>query len=149
MAQAMDAKLKEVLQTAPFFCDEQDYILVHLPQNAVTAAAAVLAEIRDPFGALIIDKDEVTLVLQRADLDDYTRRLPDHRVSSHAYRLITIDLPLDPSLIGLFAAISQQLAAARIPILALSAFSRDHILVPAAQIDAALEALNSLRSSAH
>ncbi len=143
----MDAKVREVLRTAPFLCDEQDYVLVHLPQGAVTAAAAVLAEIRDPFSALIIDKDEVTLVLQRADFDDYARRLPDHRVSSHVYRLITIDLPLDSSLIGLLAAISQQLAAARIPILALSAFSRDHILVPAAQIDAALEALNGLRGA--
>lgn len=143
----MDAEVKEVLQTAPFFCDEQDYVLVHLPQGAVTAAAAVLAEIREPFSALIIDKDEVTLVLQRADLDDYARRLPGHRVSRDVYRLITIDLPLDPALIGLFAAISQQLAAARIPIMALSAFSRDHILVPAAQIDAALKALDALRSA--
>lgn len=143
----MDAKVREVLQTAPFYCDGQDYVLIHLPQGAVTAAAAVLAEIRDPFSALIIDKDEVTLVLQRADFDDYARRLPDHKVSSHAYRLITVDTPLDPALIGLLAAVSQQLAAARIPILALSAFSRDHLLVPADQVDAALEALNGLRSA--
>jgi len=39
------------------------------------------------------------------------------------------------------------LAAADVTILPLAAFSRDHLLVPAAQFDSALQALEALKSS--
>jgi hypothetical protein len=80
------------------------------------------------------------LVLPQEAWQEFAHRLPDHRMAD-AYRLITFDLPLDPALIGFMALVSRILAEAGVSILALSAFERDHVLVPAAQFQAAWDAL--------
>lgn len=116
------------------------YALIHLPAPAITAGAGVLAEIGAPFSALVVDKDEVSLVLPQAEWDLFRNRLPDHR-EVRDYRLITFDLPLDLGLVGFLARVAGTLADAGIPILALSAFERDHVLVPGAQFQAAWDAL--------
>lgn len=108
------------------------------------AAAGVLAQMREPFSALIVDKDEVTLVIADDLLEEYARRLKESEVSE-PYRLITFDGALEPTLIGFIAAISKALADAGVPILPLAAFQRDHILVPAAQFEAAWSALQKLQ----
>jgi hypothetical protein len=128
------------LSQATLYTDDVLYTLVHLPAPAITAGAAVLAEVGAPFSALVVDKDEVTLVLPQDAWPEFAHRLPDHRTAD-GYRLITFDLPLDPTLIGFMALVSRILAEAGAPILALSAFERDHILVPAAQFQAAWDAL--------
>lgn len=135
----------QALAAAKLFSDGELYKIVHLPPNAITAAASVLAEISTPFSALIADKDEVTLVITKGDLDDYAHRLPGHTASADDYRLITFDLELDPTLIGFMARVSQVLADAQVVIMPFAAFNRDHLLVPAAQFKRAIEALEKLR----
>ena len=127
---------------ATLYTDDTLYQLVHLPPAAVMASAVVVAEVAEPFSALIADKDEVTLLLSQDAWEEFARRLPDHRLGGR-YRLITFDLPLDPDLIGFLALISGILAEAGVSILALSAFERDHILVPADRFQAAWDALRS------
>jgi hypothetical protein len=141
MTQTADQALKSVT----LYTDGEDYKLVHLPSNAITAAASVLAEIGTPFSALIADKDEVTLVITKGDLDNYAHRLPGHTASADDYRLITFDLELDPTLTGFMARVSQVLADAHVVIMPFAAFSRDHLLVPTAQFTRAIEALEKLR----
>jgi hypothetical protein len=131
---------------ATLYTDDMLYQLVHLPAPAITAGAGVLAEIGQAFGALIVDKDEVTLIVPQDTWDDFANRLPDHRVAT-GYRLITFDLPLDLELVGFLAWVSRVLAAAGINILALSAFERDHILVPADRFQAAWDALQTAQKS--
>lgn len=140
MTTADDAFAKAALYT-----DSELYCLVHLPAGAVTAGAGVLAEIATPFSALVLDKDEVTLVLPQAQWDEFADRLPDHRVAA-GYRLITFDLPLDLQIVGFMALVSGILAGAQIPIFALSSFERDHLLVPATQFQAAWEALRAAQT---
>lgn len=138
----------QALAQAKLYTDEVVYSLIHLPPNGILAAAGVLAEIGEPFGALIVDKDEVTLVIPADAVEEFARRLRDHRVGEFPYRLITFDLPLEPTLTGFMARIADALAAAGVPILPLAAFSRDHLLVPAEQFALAWETLQRLQRSA-
>lgn len=127
---------------AALYTDQDSYRLIHLPPGAIWAGAGVLAEIATPFSALVADKDEVTLLLPESVWQDFADRLPDLRQGGE-YRLITFDQPLDPALIGFLALVTRILAEAGVPVLVLSAFERDHVLVPAAQFQAAWGALQA------
>ncbi len=137
---------RDALRHAQLYTDDILYCLVHLPPGAITATAGVLAEIGTPFSTLIADKDEVTLLVPQDAWDDFAHRLPKHEVQA-GYRLITFDLVLDVNLVGFLALVSQILADAGVPLLALSAYQRDHILVQAGHFDAAWAALRQAQTS--
>jgi len=138
---------RQALASAVLYVDGLDYALIHLPAPAITAAAGVLAEIGEPFSALIVDKDEVTLVLPDEDWQDFKARLPDHHAAG-PFRLITFDLPLALDLVGFLALVSRALADAGVTVLAFSAFERDHLLVPASQLEQAIAALRETQAHA-
>src|SRR5215813_1332084 len=142
----MAQTVQQALATVQLYSDYQDYILVKLPARAITAAAGVIAEISEPFCALIVDKDEVSLVIPADAWADFSARLPGNTVSEKPYRLITFDGVLELSLVGFMAQVSRRLAEANVPILPLAAFTRDHILVPAHQFDIAMTTLQKLKS---
>ena len=135
--------LEEALLQAQPTSDETLYCIIHLPPSAITAAAGIVAQIGEPFLAMTVDGQEVTLVTQADSWDAIARRLPDAEVSSD-WRLITFDAALDQSLVGFMARISTVLAEAGVSIYALSAYRRDHLLVKAAQFDTAWAALSNL-----
>lgn len=143
----MTQTVQQALQAAKLYTDELTYSLVALPPNGIMAAAGVLAEIGEPFATLIVDKDEVTLIIPSDDVPDFATRLRNHRLSAATYRLITFDIELDQSMTGFMARVSEALAAAGVPILPLSAFSRDHLLVPADKFDAAWSTLQKLQAN--
>lgn len=95
-----------------------------------------------PFWACVRDKDEVTLVLAQESVAQLPSSVTVLDVSP-PYRLITFDIPLDWDVVGYLAALTSVLADAGISLFALSAFSRDHILVPAADFDRAWDALSA------
>jgi hypothetical protein len=142
----MAQTIEQALAVANLYTDDTLYKMVHLPANAIVAGAAVLAEIGEPFSALILDKDEVTLVLSKDDLEDHIRRLPDHIASTDDYRLITFDVELEPTLTGFMARVSTSLAEAQVVIMPFAAFNRDHLLVPASQFEQAMAALRKLQA---
>jgi hypothetical protein len=142
----MAQTVQQALAAAKLYSDGELYKIIWLPPNGIIVAAGILAEIATPFSALIVDKDEVTLVLAKADLDDYARRLPGHRTSDDDYRLITFDVELEPTLTGFMAHISKALAEAKVVIMPFAAFNRDHLLVPAAQFEQAMTVLVKLQS---
>jgi hypothetical protein len=142
----MAQTVQQALQQATLYSDEILYSLVHLPPNGITAAAGIVAQIGEPFAALVADKDEVTLVIPADVIADFASRLREHRISESYYRLITFDVELEPSLTGFIAHVSQALADAQIPILTFAAFSRDHLLVPADRFGAAWAALQKLQA---
>jgi hypothetical protein len=135
----------QVFASAALYTDGIDYRLVHLPRSALPAAAGLLAEIGTPFCALIADKDEVTLLLSQLIWERVSARFPDHRLAD-PYRLITFDLPLNPELVGFLALVSDLLARVSVSILAISAFERDHIFVPAPLFQTAWNALRAAQS---
>lgn len=134
----------DVLRSANLYSDGLLYRLVKLPPSAITLAAGIVAEIGQPFCALVADKDEVTLLMPDKARADFRARLRQAAASEQAYRLITLDLPLEPDLVGLIARLAAALAAVDIPILAFAACSRDHLLVPAEDFDKAMRALSDL-----
>lgn len=89
---------------------------------------------------VFMDKYEVTMVLDEIDLAKMRPGLEDAKIET-GYRLLTFDTVMDFDVIGFIAEVSRILAAAGIPILPLSAFSRDHILIKQMNLAAALKAL--------
>lgn len=143
----MTANAQQLLADCKLYSDPHDYVVISLPARAIMAAAGVVAEFGDAFSAVIVDKDEVTLVLLAAAWPDFAERLPDHRVAQNTYRLITFDIQLDMSVVGFMALVSTALAAAGISILPLAAFTRDHLLVKSTQVESALITLRRLQAS--
>lgn len=143
----MSQTVEAVLQQAQFYSDEHLYCFVKLPTNAITVAAGIIAEVGEPFTALLVDKDEVSLVIAEEDYTAYQTRLVDHELSVVRYRLITLDVTLEPTLVGLMARISGALAAANISVLPFAAYSRDHLLVSEVDHERALVTLGDLKDT--
>ena len=118
-----------------------------MPSNAITAAAGVIAEAGNPFTALLIDKDEVTLMIEEEDFEHYKKRLLNHEVSKTGYRLITFDVELESTLVGFMARISLVLAEAGISMMPFAAYSRDHLFVSEADFESAITVLENLKSN--
>jgi hypothetical protein len=141
----MPQTVKQALNAASFYSDSQPYAFARLPSTAITAAAGVVAEIGEPFCALLVDKDEVTLMIPAEAWDDFAKRLPGSTLSSQRYRLITIDVALEPDLIGFMAHISRALADAGVSILPFAAYTRDHLFVPEENFSLAMTTLEKLK----
>lgn len=86
------------------------------------------------------DKFEVTLLLDEIDFATIRHAIRDAR-SESGFRLLTFDIELDFSVVGFLAEIARILAAAGISIVALSAFSRDHVLIKQDDLAKALKVL--------
>jgi len=86
------------------------------------------------------DPREVTLLLQEDDLLRIRHVARDARVE-RGFRMLTFDLELPWNVVGYLARVTEILAAAQIPVGALSSFSRDHILVKQEDLGKALRVL--------
>lgn len=89
------------------------------------------------------DTYETTLLLDEIDFANVRNELANAKVESN-FRLLTFDVELDFTVVGFLAEISRVLAEAEISIIALSAFSRDHILVKQNNLAKALKVLGEV-----
>ena len=88
--------------------------------------------LRDPF--------EVTLLVEESDWRAMRHAARDARVEA-GFRLVTLDVELGWDVVGFLAHITRILAEAAIPVGALSAFSRDHLLIKQDDLGKALRVL--------
>ena len=86
------------------------------------------------------DKFEVTLLLDEVDYAPVRHAVRETKVQG-GFRLLTFDTVMDFSVVGFLAEVTRILAGAEVAVVALSAFSRDHILVSQNDLPAALKAL--------
>lgn len=86
------------------------------------------------------DSYEVTLLLDEIDFGTIRHAIRDAKTES-GFRLLTFDTVLDFTVVGFWAEVARILGEAEISIIALSAFSRDHILVKQSDLAQALKAL--------
>jgi hypothetical protein len=86
------------------------------------------------------DEHEVTLMLDETDWRAMRHAARDARVEGN-FRLVTLDLELDWNVVGYMARVTALLSGAGISVGALSAFSRDHLLIKQDDLGQALRVL--------
>lgn len=86
------------------------------------------------------DRSVVTLLLDEIDYATIRHQVRDAKIEG-GFRLLTFDVELDWSIIGYLAEVARILAEAEIAIGALSAFSRDHLLIKQMDLAKALKVL--------
>jgi hypothetical protein len=89
---------------------------------------------------LLRDAHEVTLLLDETDWRTMRHAVRDARVESD-FRLLTFDIELDWQTVGFLARVTGLLAAAGVSCGALSAYSRDHLLIKQDELGNALRVL--------
>ena len=89
---------------------------------------------------LLRDAHEVTLLLEEEDWRAMRHAARDARTEGD-FRLVTLDIELQWNVVGYLARVTELLAAAGVSVGALSAFSRDHLLVRQGDLAALLRAL--------
>lgn len=87
------------------------------------------------------DRFETTLLLDEIDFETVRHAVRDAKVEK-GFRLLTFDIELDFSVVGFLAFVAKILAEAGVSIVALSAFSRDHLLVKQTDLAKALKVLS-------
>ena len=94
----------------------------------------------DSIFMLLKDKHEVTLLLEESDWRVMRHAARDARVEG-GFRLLTLDIELGWNVVGYLARVTAILAHASISCGALSAFSRDHLLIKQDDLAKALRVL--------
>ena len=109
----------------------------HLAVCRLDPAAALPAWVLElPFWSVTRTADELSLVLPEENV------LPDWK-NEKGWRSLMVRGPLDFSLVGILAALAAALAAAGIPIFALSTFDTDYLLVKEQDLVHAVEVLTA------
>ena len=114
--------------------------LTHAAWKGLLTRPELSPRMSAPF-MIFMDSREVTLLLDDADMATIRPGIDDSMKLERGFRLMTFDMPMDFDVVGFIAEVSAILAAADVPILPLSAFTRDHILVKQTDLAAALRAL--------
>jgi hypothetical protein len=89
---------------------------------------------------LLRDAQEVTLLLDETDWRTLRHAAREARVEG-GLRLVTLDIELPWSVVGYLARVTEILASANVSCGALSAFSRDHLLIKQDDLATALRVL--------
>jgi len=95
------------------------------------------------FSALVVERDEVSLTLDRTAFDELALSKRAVAVAG-PYRAITLDLQIDLGVSGYLLPAAERLAAAGISIVPQCAFQKDHLLVRAADAAKAMAVLGRL-----
>ena len=94
----------------------------------------------EPFMCLK-DAHEVTLLIEESDWRAMRHLVRDAKVENE-FRLLTFDVELDWNVVGFLAHVTRILANASVSAGALSAFSRDHLLIKQENLGEALRVLS-------
>jgi len=109
-----------------------DYAICRLPPDSKPPAWAFEAA----YYSITRTRDEMSIVVA-------AHHVPADVIASRGWQLIRVagPMPLDQS--GILASVTTPLAAARVSVFALATYDTDYILVPAAQRNAAVSALEA------
>jgi hypothetical protein len=121
----------------------ESYRLVSLARTALPEAAALVSRSGAEFSCLVLERDEVSLTVAEDPWAASPLR-PTARQDDGPFKVITFDLDLDLAVTGFLAPAAEALAAAGVPIVPQCAFLKDHLLVPAHRLEAAVQALEEI-----
>ncbi len=88
------------------------------------------------------DKWEVTMLIDEIDFKTIRHAIREAKIEGN-FRLLSFDIELDFDTVGFLAYISKILADANVSIVALSAFSRDHLLIKQEDLAKTLKVLGN------
>ena len=135
-------KILDLLRNARVEVAPETFFLVSLKHNdwlKLLENPELSPRMTAPF-MIFRDKWEVTLLLDEIDFGTLRHAARDAKTEGN-FRLLTFDIELDFNVVGFLAEVAKILAAAEVPIIALSAFSRDHILIKQQDLPKALKVL--------
>lgn len=138
----MDKPVLELLQNTKVEVSPEIFTLVSIRKEAwpkLIEDQSLSPRGTAPF-MIFSDKYEVTLLLDEVDFGTIRHSIRDAKIES-GFRLLTFDAIMDFTVVGFLAEVTRILANEGIPIVALSAFTRDHLLVKQADLATALKAL--------
>lgn len=142
-----DPRLPDILQQLRWSVLPERYVLAGIDPRESAVVIRLLGGLRARLWQLFVAPDTITFILPENDWRNISPAFPRARVE-RPYRVVSFDVDLPPDLTGFLALISNALAAESVPIVAVSGFSRDHLLLREADLDRALAVLDSLVSSA-
>jgi len=106
----------------------EDYFLIRLPVDAKPIPGEWYRPATTRFAVFIREPKEITLVVARRKWLRMQNIFEKYEVSG-PMKVITFDIKLPLAVYGYIAAVSRALADAKISVLPMSSFNRDHILV--------------------
>ncbi len=138
------SKISALLRRTRVEVQPETFFLVSLPHDAwlkLLENPELSPRMSAPF-MIFRDRWEVTLLLDEIDFGTVRHQIRDAKTAGN-YRLLSFDVELDFSIVGFLAEVTRILAEAEISIVALSAFSRDHVLIKQADLAKALKVLGN------
>lgn len=144
MNQNISTKALNLLRQTRVEIAPETFFLISLPhQNwlKLLESPELSPRLTAPF-MIFRDKWETTLLLDEVDFGTVKHAIREAK-SAGNYRLLSFDVELDFTVIGFLAEVSRILARAEIPIIALSAFSRDHLLIKQQDLAKTLKVLGN------
>ena len=138
-----DPRLASILAQRRWQVRPERFVVAGLAPEERALALRLLGSVAAPFLNVVVEPDVVTVVLPQPAWRELSPAFPRARVMA-PYRAISFDLDLPSDLVGFLATASAALAAAGVPILAVCGYTKDHLLVRQADLDAALIALEAL-----
>ncbi len=138
----MTNSTEEILKKTRVQVSLETYFLVsmkHEEWRKLLETPELAPRMTAPF-MIFSDKYEVTLLLDEIDYGTMRHAIREAKKQGN-FRMLTFDLVMDFDVVGFMALVSKILAEANISIIALSAFSRDHILVNQDDLPKALKVL--------
>lgn len=140
MDESLDAA--ELLRRTRVEVSAETYVVVSLRHEDWTRVLEnpELSPRGDASYMLMRDAYEVTLVLNETDWRTMRHAARDAKVES-GFRLVTLNIQLGWQVVGFLALVTKIMAEAGIAVGAISAFSRDHLLIKQDDLGTALRAL--------
>lgn len=142
MDAAQSTKTLDLLRRTRIEVAPETFFLVSLPHQdwlKLLENPELSPRMSAPF-MIFRDPWEVTLLLDAVDFGTIQYAVRDAKTAGN-YRLLSFDVELDFTVVGFLAEITKILAEAAVPIISLSAFSRDHLLIKQEDLAKALKAL--------
>ena len=125
----------------------REVVLASFAPADLPAVLGAVATRLTGFSALVVERDEVSLTLERAVWEPLSLSKKAVAVAG-PYRAITLDLQIDLGVSGYLLPAAERLAAAGISIVPQCAFQKDHLLVRAADAGKAMTILGGLADEA-
>jgi hypothetical protein len=114
-----------------------EYVLSRLPGGSALPAVS-----SEAFTSITSTPDEISLVTPAG-------HEPAGAKVDAGWRLLTVRGPLEFTLTGIMASLAGSLAAAGVPLFAVSTFDTDHILVKQSDVERAVHALREAGHEVH